>query len=266
MSNQGVAAGTLQIPQSQGYECTVLIWNNHAGVTALQHPGHAAVLLRRGVEAGPWRMRKATEAGAVEYTFQPRYDAADARYVSFWPGFDTAKSGASSGRFLPHHLQDYYYELGDRASARLATVGEPGSTVAPRAGQVVIGNEPVAGTPPSNRDVWGQEPNARVALAGLSPARQGELGLAMNEVVAWTRAFAISPDYSYSMVTTSRNCSGVAVRALVAGGADAFAALGGNPSKGRLYFTPNDAETCVTGVRTGIQLVNHIRQLRPART
>lgn len=181
-----------------------------------------------------------------DYAFAPAYDAATTTYVSYWLR-DNAR-----GHFLPHHLLDYYRELGDRAGARLATVSQAGSTVAPRPGQVVIG------TVGDSNDVWGQEPNALVALPGLSPVRPCELGLAMNEIVAWKYRFADSPDCTYKLVFTDRNCSGVAVRALVAGGADHFAALGGNPSKGTLFFTPNNAATYVNSVRRGIILVGHM--------
>jgi hypothetical protein len=241
-----------------------MVWRNAAMLGALAHPGHAVLLLRRARNEGPWEML--IDEG-VPTTYNPAYADNEIRYVSFWPGDDHDKEnkggliGRTSGDFLAHHLQDYYRELGGSARTHLSRINDAAAALnVPRRGQIVIGTETVGngrggGT---DHDIWGQEPNERVTLAGLCSARPGELGLAMNEIVRWTTAFSNTAECTYTFVTTSRNCAGVAVRAMAAGGADAFAAIGGNPSKGNLYITPCEAEIYANAVRTGIQLVNQM--------
>lgn len=256
MSNRGVAAGTREIPQLRDFECTFMVW--HEGAFAPTHPGHAVLLLRRNLYQGPWSLEENEFDGSV--TVDPPFEDADSRYVSFWPGIYKDKSwargliGRTSGNLLPHPLYDYYKEMGEGARARLGQIGQQGAQVTPRAGQIVIGVKLLETG--AREDIWGQQPEACVALGALCPSRQAELGLNMNEIVRWTQAFAASTACTYAMVDTKRNCAAIAVRAMAAGGGDAFAAVGGCPSKGFMYITPSEAKSYAIAVAAGISHVN----------
>lgn len=248
MSRNGVTPANLTLNQSVAHEVTAMVWRTGSGLGALSHPGHMALVLRRAWNQGPWRIR--------DDDVDPAADDTEYRYISFWPGGPSDKgtkynrensktiyTSRRDATFLPHHLIDFYAELGDRGRQTLDGGG------APRPGQVVIGTDGAA-------DVWGQRVEVTVALPALCPARPLALGLSLNRMVDWARQFKASDEFNYTYISTSNNCSGVAVRGLVAGGADAFGPHGGNPSKGTLYFTPNDALTYVQGIARGIAAVN----------
>jgi len=103
---------------------------------------------------------------------------------------------------------------------------------------------------------YGQLPDVVISLQAMAPSQTTSLGLQMNRIVDWCQDFKVSPDFNYKYISSTNNCSGVAVRALSAGGADAFAAVGGCSSKSSIYYTPNDAEDWANSVAVGIQKVN----------
>jgi hypothetical protein len=256
----------LTIPQTQDHECTFMVWHTAPGSAAKRHMGHASLLLRRVRNEGPWWVR-VMQYGNVAAVYNPDYGNNNERYISFWP------NDGNPPDFLEHHLMDYQRELGDHAGRLLANIdnnnipaaGQParqdrvwqiyqqtGHWPQPRGGQVVCGvigvNHPI--------DVWGQKYQGRVALQGLCPTRRHEVGLNLNKMVSWAIGFRASPECAWKAITTTQNCAGVAVRAMVAGGADAFGKMWGSPSKGNLYITPDDAETYAKGVAIGIQRAN----------
>jgi len=233
----------LKVDQKFDNECTVMIWRTSTtrlGLGGLDHPGHASVLLRKSPSKGPF--------------LGSDYDPSKARYVSFWPEGDSDKDttvgdyfSLRNGNFLKHHTIDYWNELGGGARRMLAN----GS--APRQGQIMV-----------SANEYGQLPDVFISLRALTPNARRMLGLHINKIVAWCIEFKKSPEFNYKYISTSKNCSGVAVRALSAGGADAFAAVGGCSRKSSIYYTPNDAEDWANSVAVGIQTVNtwltHLRE------
>ena len=249
MTNIGPDPAALQVAQTAALEATLLIWHTGVGISGqLGHPGHAAVLLRRPVSEGPWRM----DLRGDQITWTP-YDDPDERYVSFWPAGPAKKTGKVGNyttkrpaEFLEHHLFDYVNELSDRGRQLL----EGGSAARP--GQIVIG------TKDDGSDYWGQLAQATITIPGLTRHRRSGLGVHLPKMVDWCIAFRNGPEFNYVYISTSQNCSGIAVRALCAGGADAFARLGGSTKKGTIYFTPNDAEVWGNSVANGIRLANQM--------
>lgn len=250
MSRNGVTPANLTVDQATAFEVTALVWRTGGGLGALSHPGHMSLVLRRQWDQGPWR--------DTNDRIVPAPDPTEYRYISFWPGgpsdkgtklnrenHKTVYTSRRDATFLPHHLTDFGAELGDGGRAALDGGGPP------RAGQVVIGTDNLD-------DVWGQRYQAFAHLPALCPARPAAIGLSLNRMIDWAHQFKASGEFNYTYISTSNNCSGVAVRGLVAGGADAFGPLGGNPSKGTLYFTPNDALVYVRGIARGIAEANRI--------
>ncbi|WP_431285739.1 hypothetical protein ACQW02_13400 [Humitalea sp. 24SJ18S-53] len=250
MTNYGPTPILVTVPQGAAYECEMMIWRTGGGTDALSHPGHAAILMRRENNPGPWVYNNNIVV--------PDMDPTRMRYISFWPTGDsdkytkTGKAGGVSiylstrdGNFLTNHLMDWAMELGEAARRTLDRGG------APRTNQMVVGSY-------GGRDLWGTRFEVGITLPALAGMRATSLGINMNKVVDWAIAFKASPEFNYTYISKSNNCSGVAVRAMCAGGADAFGAIGGNPSKGTLYMTPNDAQTWGRAVASGIQLVNQM--------
>lgn len=249
VTNIGPNPASLEVAQTDALEATIFIWHTGDGIKGqLGHPGHASVLLRRPKSTGPWQMNIVGD----QIRWSP-YDDPDERYVSFWPAGPAKKTGTVGNyttkrpaEFLEHHLFDYVNELSERGRTLLE--GGAGA----RAGQIVIG------TKDDGSDYWGQQPQAIITLPGLARFRRRGLGVHLPRMVDWCIAFRNGPEFNYVYISTSQNCSGIAVRALCAGGADAFARLGGSTRKGTIYFTPNDAEVWAEAVENGIQLANNM--------
>jgi hypothetical protein len=245
-----------------------MVWRNASGTGAIDHPGHSALLVRRNVNEGPWHLTMIPNA-AFPFDYHPDYINSNERYISFWPAPE-ARLTPHRADFLRHHFQDYYNELGWRAQQLLSSshdhtiddtrvdaawhyYEERRQWPAPREGQVVVGT-----SGQNLDDVWGKLPDAYISLPGLSPTRGFALGLHLNKVVGFAAAFKGSRECDYHFLSKKQNCAGVAVRALVAGGADAFGKLWGDPSKGNLYITPVDAEAYAKAVKIGIERCNNM--------
>lgn len=229
------------LPQDLPFQCDMLVWRNAPGLSAQDHPGHAALVLRRTVNEGPWhvlgsRLRHVT-AGDVN----PAIRLTDQRYVSFWPGFGGGDGffGVRNGMFRKDHLEDMEHEMSPNGRTRLSN-----NQTEPRQGQIVVGED-------DGNDVWGQLPQATVSVPGLTGARADRLGLSLNRIVAWAARFRQGDEFNYVFASKTNNCSGVAVRAMREGGGDAFAALGGGPAEPTFYLAPNDAQRWANAVRLG---------------
>jgi len=229
----------LKVKQQFDNECTVMIWRTSKawlGLGGLKHPGHTSVLLRKTRNE------------------EPTFDDMKSRYVSFWPGGNWDKRTKAgeyislrNGNFLGHPNFDYRQELGARARGMLDD-GLPA-----RLGQILVST----GTSDSDEfPDYGQLPDVVISLQAMAPNQITSLGLQINRIVDWCKKFFNSPDFNYKYISSTNNCSGVAVRALSAGGADAFAVVGGCSRKSSIYFTPNDAEDWANSVAVGIQRVN----------
>jgi hypothetical protein len=244
MTTYGPNPLELVVPQRDAAEATVMIWHSGAGLGALDHAGHASVLLRRQDNQGPW-------VWARTY-----YDNdADIRYVSFWPTGDARKNTqvgiyttARRGDFQRDHLDDYREEMAERTRDAINAGTIPQNGLRP--GQVVLG------TDRNGDDVWGQRYQALIHLPALSPSRMTRLGLDLRAIVDWAIAFKNSPAFNYVYISKTQNCAGVAVEALAAGGAEVFADQVGGVPKVSIYFTPNDAERWAKTVELGIDKVN----------
>lgn len=185
-------------------------------------------------------------AGAIT----PNVNPAEQRPISFWPTGNKKLFDSTTASFNENHLEDYKLELGDRAADKLSS-----RKFAPLGGQIVIG---VAG---NGDDVWGKRPEVIVSVPALSSARQTRLGINLNKMIHWAIHFKHSTEFNYTFVSRSQNCAGVVVRALVAGGGDAFAVFGGNHAKGNIYMTPNDAQRWSEAVLRGITEVNRMLEV-----
>lgn len=257
MSNRTTAAyqAQLRLPQAQPYQCDMLIWRTGPGMLgALAHPGHAALVIRRTVEEGPWHGKAGLNfcLGPAE----PEIDPVSHRYVSFWPYGD--KDGlfdATSATFHKNHLEDMGNELGPTARRLLDA-----DQTQPRDGQIVIGQDR------NLQDIWGQRHQATVAVPGLTGARADRLGLSLNRMVHWSARFRESEEFNYIFASTEKNCAGVAVRAMQAGGAGAFTPLGGNPASPSFYMRPNDAQRWADAVRLGVEECNRMLAVLRNRT
>lgn len=249
MSKHGANLDRLHLPQAMAYQCDMLVWRSAAGAGAIGHPGHAALVLRRERNIGPWHF----VGDAVKFpgATRPPTDLTAHRYLSFWPFGE--KKGKSAplfskvgAKFREDHLDDMFQELSPHAEEILN-----GGGVA-RTGQLVLGYDDEAD------DIWGQWPQVIVTVPALNGTRADRLGVDLNRMVAWAARFKNSDEFNYTFVSKSQNCAGVAVRALVAGGGEAFGALGGNHSKGTLYMLPNDAQRWAEAVSRGIDLTNNM--------
>jgi hypothetical protein len=90
----------------------------------------------------------------------------------------------------------------------------------------------------------------------MSIIRNNQLGLHFNRMIDFTIRFRHSAAFQYKYISKSRNCAGIAVQALVAGGGAAFAPEGGDYGKINVYINPNDAQHWSEAVQRGVDAVN----------
>jgi hypothetical protein len=247
MSKRGPTWTELDLEQRLSFQCDMVIWRTAPGLGVLAHPGHAALILRRERFVGPWSL-VGSQTSHFPGDAEPAMEPARYRYVSFWPyGEKKGLLDEVGGKFRRDHLHDLFQEISPSAEEAL---GE--GRFQPRDGQIVVGVNKTAD------DIWGQKWQAIVSLQGLNGARAYELGLDLNRIVAWAARFKNSDEFNYVYASKTKNCAGVAVRAMCAGGADAFGPLGGNHSKGTLYMLPNDAQRWAEAVALGIGVCNNM--------
>lgn len=221
----------VDIAQTYTPEATLVIWENRDGFRAMQHPGHAALLLRRFT---------LTHMNLV-------WDPTRVRYVSFFPGGGREKSSlVRPGQFSAHYFWDMKFEMSERVQNALQQ-----GTMLPRNEQYVIGSE--LG---SNTEIYGQAADRILSMPALSPNNQYRWGIDLNRIVDWALNFRVSKEFNYEMVSKSNNCAGVAIRALRAGGGEAFASVVGGAPTMTLYATPKDCVQIGQAVIEGIRRVN----------
>lgn len=226
----------IDIPQKYTPEATLVIWENRDGIRAMQHPGHAALLLRR-----------------FNFTnMNTRWDPTRIRYVSFFPGGGREKSSmVRPAQFSAHYFWDMKFEMSDRAQEGLRA-----KTMQRRRGQYLIAYDEQSQEDPV--EIYGQMADGIMAMPGLSLADRYQWGIDLNRVVTWALKFRTSKDFNYEMVSKSNNCAGVAIRALRAGGGEAFASVVGGAPSLTLYATPKDCIQIGQAVVDGIRRVNQM--------
>ncbi len=238
---------TINIPQNHTPEATLVIWENREGPRILVHPGHAALLLRR-------------------YTFtdlRAPWDPTRVRYVSFFPGGDREKkSMARAGYFSQHYFWDMKFEMSDSTRTLLRSKKSPR-----RRGQYVIEYyDDEEGNP---NEMYGQMADGIISLQAMTASNRYQWGIDLNRIVAWAIGFRASRDFNYEFISTTGNCAGVAIRALRAGGGEAFASLIGGTPEHTIYVTPKNCieigTTVAMGIRRANFMMNHMSQIVQAK-
>lgn len=202
----------------------VILWKSGTGPAAYKHPGHVAISLDHGVQQRD--------------------------YISWWPG-SRLPSGKVTGN-ASSFGSDVISEIGLRAIDRL----DHGAT--PRAGQTNAANVDWQGLKFANgQNDWMQLPGGSVDIRALEDTNRnvhGGLGLCEKNMRAWwaiVRAKCFN-DVGYKFISKDRNCAGMALAALLAGGSANFV----EPPKTALYLTPNDVYEYAVKVERNITRMN----------
>jgi hypothetical protein len=166
-------------------------------------------------------------------------------YISWWPTHATSglkSSGNHRSAFARQEGQaadEFWDDMTDEISSRAAR-GLAEGRLEPRPGQVET---------PSGE--WGYEPETVVNIPALGPANR-YWGLSAYHMWQWYEDFRDNGPKEYKMVSPTQSCAGVAVRALVAGGARGFA-----PAPTTLfYMLPNDVKNWALQLQAEILRLN----------
>ncbi|NYZ11486.1 hypothetical protein HL658_02905 [Azospirillum sp. RWY-5-1] len=225
----------IDIPQRYTPEATLVIWENRDGIRAMKHPGHAALLLRRFNFT----------------TLNGNWDPTRVRYVSFFPGGGREKSSmARPAQFSAHYFWDMKFEMSDRAQEGLRA-----KTLQRRRGQYLIQHDLSQDDPV---EIYGQMADGILPMPAMSLSDRYRWGIDLNRIVTWALNFRTSKDFNYEFVSKSNNCAGVAIRALRAGGGEAFASVVGGAPNMTLYATPKDCIQIGDAVMEGIRRANQM--------
>lgn len=258
--------GTLDLPQMSDAECTVLIWKT--GRNPLNHPGHAAILMRR--------------QRAENYTTAVWENPDLTRYLSFWPGVNASKETKDSnrmvvGNFMNNFTHDLIAETPSSTNDRLAN--NPG--LARSNQKMIMLNRLQAVEKPHSSDPsrlsydlkeipnagrWSNFPQDCYHIPALRHDNPKRLGLDLERIAHWTETIVKDENFKYKLISKKSNCAGAAMRAIDEGGAKAFAkALNDtydlySPNAQIAYLTPSDCKAYVDMVCSGVFIANNMLQ------
>ena len=214
-------------PQTHTAEATVVVWRNvtKLGFIPTGHFGHAAIMLRSPATGGP----------------------SNYRYISWWPP-SAGKSDAfrsQEGISESRIERDMIDEMGGNAQEALQQ-----GRYQPRANQVVV--ETNAADDPTS---FGVTPDVVLAVPGIH-GRQADVappnyGLHVGRMWEWFEDYQ-QDNGIYQLASKTQSCSGVALVALVEGGAKAFA----KPPSNLIYSKPNQVESYAQTLRRNIRTFN----------
>jgi hypothetical protein len=220
-----------EIAQTYAWEATGIVWTGAKGTGSFNHPGHAALALRKVMNPTP--------NFAIEVDF---------KYVSYIPGSDNWNArGVRTGFFTRSYEYDIDYELGT-AEGRLRTRqfrASPNQVIArvtPSPGQLRGGEQ-------LYEEKWGKVADRFVSMQAFSPA---SIGIDMNRIVSWCVKFRNSTDYYYDFVSNTHNCASVAWRALDQGGGRAYCQIQDSVPNHKIYITPKEFGDYSVSVAEGV--------------
>jgi|GEM_PF-3111398 len=211
------------------------VWKNHKFLKAIQHPGHASVMM--------------TPIAAA--TGQPANDV----YASWWPGGVLPAGGSKANMkniVEPSGNRSFYddqnEEMGDGTRLGLRT-----GRLTPRAGQQQVLSS-------SGNPVWVQAPDIAIELPGdmeLLTLSSGEkipgVGLNVKRMIWFWKLFCTAPNARYKMMSSQINCTSVALSVLEAGGIHLFA---GKKFHRGPFLVPNNIISYVEEANEKIKRIN----------
>lgn len=211
----------------------VLIWENSTGSGAMNHPGHAAVAITRGME--------------VE------------SYISWWPKEATGFKGTAPGE--PNTiLLDHLWELSDRVRDGLAR-----NRLEPWPGQTnefgIVNHGMRIRNPLGD---WVQQPQSVISIPSIDDGtqqRRAQIGLRESNMKDWWDLYKmrLTEDmyHKYGFVSKRFNCASIAMAALRAGGSPLFDQdFQGKRKDSWLYYTPLDVKEYAIKVKNRISQLN----------
>lgn len=214
----------------------LFVWKNHRFLKAIQHPGHASVMMT-------------PVAGS---SGQPANDV----YASWWPGGDRAAGGSKSNmkRVVAHDEHRSFYLDQHEEMSDTARIGLRAGGFAPRPGQQQVLN------PSTGNMIWVQTPDVTIELPGdmeLLTLASGDkipgVGLNVKRMIWFWKLFCTAPNARYKMMSSEINCTSVALSILEAGGIHLFA--GKKFHRGQ-YLVPNNIIAYVEEANEKIRRIN----------
>ncbi len=165
-------------------------------------------------------------------------------YISWFPGGDGVGSIKSMFKSMRGERMEFRddmdSEMSERVQDRLAS-GE----ITPRPGQVYM--QDAYGMRQEYSDEWGQEPDYVISVPALGVSNR-YWGVSTSKMWNWWREFSDDVEAEYKMISKSKSCAGVALRALAEGGAEAFRGL----PKNKIYALPNEVAHYAVDLRAAI--------------
>lgn len=155
-------------------------------------------------------------------------------YISWFPGGDGVSTTSLKEMLNPikgvemEFREDMDAEMSGRVQQRLRA-GE----ITARPGQVHMGR--AYGMKQKEADEWGKEPDYVISVPALGASNR-YWGLNTARMWTWWCDFKDDADSEYKMISKSKSCAGIALRALVQGGAESFSKL----PKSTFYVLPNE--------------------------
>jgi hypothetical protein len=155
-------------------------------------------------------------------------------YISWFPGGDGVSTTSLKEMLQPmsgvsmEFREDMDAEMSGRVQQRLRA-GE----ITARPGQVHMAR--TYGMKQDDANDWGKEPDFVISVPALGVSNR-YWGVNTAKMWTWWCDFKDDAESEYKMISKSKSCAGIALRALVEGGAEAFSKL----PKSTFYVLPNE--------------------------
>jgi len=211
------------------------VWKNHKFHKAIQHPGHASVMMSPIV----------TATGHVSNDV----------YASWWPGGVLPAGGSKANMkniVAPMANRTFYTDQHEEMSDG-ARLGLRAGGFAPRPGQQQVMS-------PEGNMIWVQAPDVTIEIPGnmeLLTLSTGEktpgVGLNVKRMVWFWKLFCTAPNSRYKMLSSEINCTSVALSILEAGGIHLFA---GKKYRRGAFLVPNNIVEYVQEANEKIKRIN----------
>jgi hypothetical protein len=182
-------------------------------------------------------------------------------YISWFPSGAGVGSKSDMKRGMEGEQNTFWEDMDCEISARSQENLADG-TYKPQPGQIQSGK--TYGRKDASKDEWVKEPDLVVSVPALGAANR-YWGVNCSRMWTWFEDYRDQDFAEYRMISSTRSCAGIAMRALANGGGDAFS----KQPNSHFYVLPNEVADYAVKLRAAIVDLNaksarfEFRQLVP---
>jgi hypothetical protein len=169
-------------------------------------------------------------------------------YISWFPAGDGVDSVSDMKKQMEGEANTFWEDMDCEISTTAQEKLADGRYI-PEPGQIQPGK--TYGRRDSGKNEWVKEPDLVVSVPALGAANR-YFGVSCSRMWTWFENYRDQDFAEYRMISASRSCAGIAMRALASGGGDAFS----KQPNSHFYVLPNEVADYAVKLRAGILELN----------